>query len=222
MLTYNKSNAIVDLSINDKFNKCFKGDIKMKKLNKVVIILSKIAEVGYFVGAALSVVIACLAGTGLLDKIKYFTDADPNAAKEFKDLSSTGFSITAVNAAGDVIPGSYVIFFITTAICLAIMAMVFRNVYLIFKTSKGDTWFSKGETPFQPDNIRMVREIGIFFIAIPIIQLIMGIIARIVLSAEMVECSVEANTVMMGLVVLALSQFFAYGTELQKDVDGLV
>lgn len=194
----------------------------MKKLNKAVIILSKIAEVGYFIGAALSVVIAILAGTGMLDKIKYFTDADPNVAIEFKDLSSVGFSISAVDAAGNVVTGSYVIFFITVAICLVLMAMVFRNVYLIFKTAEGNTWFSKGQTPFQPDNIRMVREIGIFFISIPIIQLIMGIIARIVISAEMVECSVEANTIMIGLVVLALSQFFAYGTELQEDVDGLL
>ena len=44
----------------------------------------------------------------------------------------------------------------------ALMAMVFRNVYLIFKTAEGKTWFSKGATPFQPDIVRMVREIGIF------------------------------------------------------------
>ena len=100
--------------------------------------------------------------------------------------------------------------------------MIFRNVYLIFKTAEGETKFSQGKTPFQKDNIRMVREIGIFCIAIPVVELIVSVIARIVLPVGVVETSVEMTGVFMGLVVLCLSQFFAYGMELQEDVDGLV
>ena len=107
------------------------------------------------------------------------------------------------------------------ALCI-LMAMIFRNVYLIFKTAEGETKFSQGKTPFQKDNIRMVREIGIFCIAIPVVELIVSVIARIVLPVGVVETSVEMTGVFMGLVVLCLSQFFAYGMELQEDVDGLV
>ena len=93
---------------------------------------------------------------------------------------------------------------------------------LSFKTAEGKTRFSKGETPFQPDNVRMVREIGIFLIAIPAVQFIMSIVARIALGPDMVESSLGMSTVFMGLVVLALSQYFAYGMKLQNDVDGLL
>ena len=102
------------------------------------------------------------------------------------------------------------------------MAMCARNVHLIFKTSEGKTWFSKGETPFQPDNIRMVREIGIFLIAIPVVQLIMSIIARIALGPDMVESGLGMQSIFTGVVVLALSRYFAYGMQLQNDVDGLL
>lgn len=61
------------------------------------------------------------------------------------------------------------------------MAMVFRNVYLIFRTAKGKTWFAKGDTPFQKDIVRMVREIGIFYLAVPIVSLLMSVVAVLVL-----------------------------------------
>ena len=102
------------------------------------------------------------------------------------------------------------------------MGMCARNVHLIFKTSEGRTRFSKGATPFQPDNIRMVREIGIFMIAIPVVQFIMSIVARIALGPDMVESGIGMQKIFVGLVVLALSQYFAYGMQLQSDVDGLL
>ena len=69
---------------------------------------------------------------------------------------------------------------IGAVIILSLMAMVFRNLYLIIKRSETGT-------PFQPDNIRMLREIGIFAIAIPIVGLIMSIVCRLVLGVDAVE-----------------------------------
>ena len=138
-----------------------------------------------------------------------------------KDLVSFGFSIMTVDSAGNSIGGAYTIFFITILIMMAMMAMICRNIYLIFKTSEGKTSFSKGQTPFQPDNIRMVREIGIFLIAIPVVGLIMDIIAHIALGPE-IECSMDLHFIIVGLVAICLSRFFTYGMELQEDVDGLV
>ena len=71
-------------------------------------------------------------------------------------------------------------------------------------------------------NVRMVREIGIFLIAIPAVQLVMSIVARIALGPDTVESGLNMAGVFTGLVVLALSQYFAYGTQLQSDVDGLL
>ena len=190
----------------------------MKKLNRFIIIVAKIAEVFMWVGAAMSLIITVLSAIGKMDLIRFFTDSTPGTAL----LTNGSFTLHALDASGNVVNGAFLLFFLTLALVLALMAMCARNVHLIFKTSAGETAFSRGATPFQPDNIRMVREIGIFMIAIPVVQLVMSIIAQIALGADMVESSLNMFNVFIGLVVLALSQYFAYGMKLENDVDGLV
>ena len=68
----------------------------------------------------------------------------------------------------------------------------------------------------------MMREIGIFSIAVPVIGLIMSIIIRPVIGVETAEISVDMGGIFMGLIVLCLTQFFVHGVELEKDVDGLL
>ncbi|MBR1560409.1 MAG: hypothetical protein IJ646_09250 [Clostridia bacterium] len=190
----------------------------MKKLDRAVIIISRIVEVFMWVGTGMSVVIAVLAAVGKPELIRFFTDATSGT-----DLLISGdFALRALDAQGRPALSAFVIFFITLALTLGLMAMCARNVHLIFKTSEGKTWFSKGETPFQPDNIRMVREIGIFMIAIPAVRFVMSVVARIVLGPDMVESSLGMEKLFVGLVALALSRYFAYGMQLQNDVDGLL
>ena len=100
-------------------------------------------------------------------------------------------------------------------IILAVMAMVFRNLYLIFKKSENGT-------PFQKDNIRMMKEIGIFSIAVPVIGFIMSIIVRLVTGVETAEISIDMGGIFMGIIVLCLTQYFIHGANLEKDVDGLL
>ena len=190
----------------------------MKKLNRAIIIVSRIVEVFMWVGAGLSLIITVLAAIGKPGLIRFFTDATPGTELLFSD----NFALRALKADGTPSMAAFVLFFITMALTLGLMAMCARNVHLIFKTSEGETRFSKGETPFQPDNIRMIREIGIFMIAIPVVQFIMSIIARIALGPDMVESSLGMQKVFVGLVALALSQYFAYGMKLQNDVEGLL
>ena len=190
----------------------------MKKLNNAVIIIARIVEVFMWVGCGLSAIITGLCALGKFDLLKYFTDA----TLETPQLISGDFVLLTRDAAGQPVKGAFVLFFLTMVLTFALMAMCARNVHLIFKTSEGKTWFSKGETPFQPDNIRMVREIGIFLIAIPVVQLIMSIIARIALGPDMVESGLGMQSIFTGVVVLALSRYFAYGMQLQNDVDGLL
>ena len=188
------------------------------KLNRAIVIIAKIVEVFMWVGCAGSAILTGLTAAGRFDLMRFFTDARPDAAT----LSGSGFSLAVQNAQGEPSRAAFALFFLTLLFTFALMGMCARNVYLIFKTAEGRTRFSRGETPFQPDIVRMVREIGIFLIAIPAVHLIMSIVARIALGRGAVESSVNMVGVFMGLVVLALSRYFAYGMKLQNEVDGLV
>ena len=99
-------------------------------------------------------------------------------------------------------------------IIFVLMALVFRNVYLVFKKSEN-------ATPFQKENVCRLRKIGIFSIAVPIVGFIMSIIVRLV-AGDVVEVSVGQSGIFMGIVVLCLTQYFSYGAALEEDVDGLV
>ena len=110
---------------------------------------------------------------------------------------------------------TFLLFGIGAVIILILMAMVFRNVHLIFKKSENGT-------PFQKDNIRMLKEIGIFSITVPVIGLVMSVIIRLVIGVDAVEININQSGLFMGIIVLCLTQYFIYGAELEKDVDGLL
>ena len=98
---------------------------------------------------------------------------------------------------------------------MTVVAMIFRNLHLIFKKAESST-------PFTKDNVRMMREIGIFSIAIPFIGFIVSLITRLVCGIDFVEISLDMGGISMGCIVLCFSQFFAHGVELENDVNGLL
>ncbi len=191
----------------------------MKKFNTFALVISKVLEVIHWVGTAMMLFLFffSIAAKDLLCKIIV------QGVPEFgTGLTTYGFELIAVNTDGTINPMAITLFSIGAVVILSLMAMVFRNVYLIFKTAKGKTSFSKGDTPFQKDITRMIREIGIFYISVPVVGLIMSIISRIVLGIDVAEISVNFEGVITGILILCLSQVFAYGTQLQEDVDGLL
>ena len=103
---------------------------------------------------------------------------------------------------------------IVAAISCAAFAMIFRNIYLILKTANGKTPFSKGETPFQNDITRMVREIGIFLIGLFCVQLVGSFLTTFV--------STNLLYLMIGILMLCLSSIFGYGEKLENDSEGLI
>lgn len=139
-----------------------------------------------------------------------------------QDASLYGFEMHVLTADGTVNFTAFRFLCGAGLFLFSLMGMIFRNIRLIFKTSAGKTWFAKGETPFQKDIVRMVREIGIFSISIPVTGLILSVIARLAMGVDAVEISVDLSGVIMGIVVLCLSQIFDYGMRLQQDVDGLL
>lgn len=191
----------------------------MERLNKVALVVSKILEVFHWIGEAgmLAVLVCSLVAGDWLENI--LTDG---VSENGTMLSTYGFELMAVNADGTVNMKAVMLFSIGAIMILGLMAMVFRNIYLIIKTAKGGTWFANGSTPFQKDIVRMVREIGIFYIAVPVVGLAMSVISRLMLGAETAEISMSLEGFVTGLIILCLSQIFSYGMQLQRDVDGLL
>ena len=185
----------------------------MKGLNKLGKVITKILEVFHWVGAALMTA-ATVCSAVAPSWVKYFVGFD---AKDCcgAELEVYGFEVNAPVIDGNTDMLTFMLFGIGAVIILAVMAMVFRNLYLIFKKSENTT-------PFQKDNIRMMREIGIFSIAVPAIGFIMSVIIRLVTGVETAELSIDTAGIFMGIIVLCLTQFFVHGAELEKDVDGLL
>lgn len=181
-------------------------------LDKLTMVISKICEVGHWVAMALMALsgICAVAAPQHLNKLIGY-----DVMGGMVDLSVYGFEIIAPYSNGKIETRYFVIFSIAAVLIFTLIAMIFRNMYLILKKSQNTT-------PFQKDNIRMLREIGIFSIAIPLIGYTMAGIAKLVIGIDVVECSVDTFGTVIGLAVLCLTQFFAHGAELEKDVEGLV
>ena len=185
----------------------------MKGLNKLGKVITKILEVFHWVGTVLmtAATVCSMTAPGW---VKYFVGLD---AKDCcgADSEVYGFEVNAPVTEGNTDMLTFMLFGISAVIILAVMAMVFRNLNLIFKKSENTT-------PFQKDNIRLMREIGIFSIAVPVIGFIMSVIIRLVTGVETAELSIDTAGIFMGIIVLCLTQFFVHGVELEKDVDGLL
>ena len=186
--------------------------MKQKGIVRLAKVVMKILEIVHWVGAALMLA-ATVCSLAAPEWVKYFVGLD---AKEYgAELNVYGFEIIAPVENGSVDMKTLFLFGIGAVISLGLMAMVFRNLYLIFKKSEEST-------PVQMDHIRMLKEIGIFSISIPIIGYVMSIICRLVLGVDGVETSVNLYGFSMGIIVLCLTQVFIHGAELEKDVDGLL
>jgi len=189
----------------------------MKNFSKFIAnmakVVTKVVEIFHWVAVALMTV-ATVCSVAAPSWIKYFVSFD---AKECcgANLAIYGLEINAKVTDGNVDMTAFLMFGIGAILILALMAMIFRNLNLIIKNSEGTT-------PFQPDNVRMFHEVGIFSIAVPIVGLIMSIIVRLVLGAEAAEVSNNFSGLVIGIVVLCMTQFFAHGIELEKEVDGLL
>ena len=185
----------------------------MKVINKLGKIIAKILEIFHWVAVVLMIA-ATICSLAAPNWVNYFVGFD---AKECcgANLEVYGFEVNAPVINGNIDMTSFLIFGIGAVIILVVMAMVFRNLHLVFKKSEN-------ATPFQKDNIRMMREIGIFAIAVPVIGFIMSTIVRLVTGVETAEVSIDTTGIFMGIIVLCLTQFFIHGAELEKDVDGLL
>lgn len=187
--------------------------MKDERIVRIAKIITKIAEVFHWVGVIL-MAFATVFSLTAPGWVKYFVGID---AKECcgAELNVYGFEIIAPVKDGSFDMKILFLFGIGAVMILSLMAMIFRNLHLIIKKSAKST-------PFQTDNIRMLKEIGIFSISIPVVGLIMSILCKLIFGIDTVETSVNIYGISMGIIVLCLTQFFIYGAEIEKDIDGLL
>jgi len=182
--------------------------MKVSKLDKATRVLAKLVEVALWIGT-----VGMLVGLVLL--LVFGERAVVGAPQPGETAATWGFEIMVAGQTGELDLKALKVFMAGGAVLMGLMAMVFRNVYLILKGSEDST-------PFTRDNVRMVREIGYFLLAVPIVGLVLSIIARLLLGPETAEISVDMSELLVGLVVLCLSRIFARGVELEEDAEGLV
>ncbi|MDJ1121941.1 DUF2975 domain-containing protein [Olsenella sp. YH-ols2217] len=184
----------------------------MKNYSKPVSIIAMVVQILLWVGTAL---VACaLIWTFVVPEV---ADSLFVGGIEGGSIEMMGVSVEHVDrslAAFRTILGYGVV-------ALGLSAMVARNITLISRSLAAQPEFSETNTPFTPDNVRMVREIGLFCVSISL----WGLVATWVIfgvSGGAVETSWSQMGLLLGLVVLWLSTMFAYGHRLQDDVEGLV
>lgn len=172
--------------------------------------MSKFLEV-FLLGAAclclLGGIVSALAlSPSVIDKIKTLV--------ENGQLTVTVPEIVQLQDAGEIRTG--VILSCLSGMVVALLGgMIFRNISLIFKNTE------KTHTPFTKKNVKLIRNIGRFALATPFVSVICevltGIFCHISINAEL-----DVTTLVMGLVILCLSQFFEYGVSLEDEVEGMI
>lgn len=201
--------------------------MKNVNLSKATSVVAKIVEIVHWVGTMvlLAVLILTIVGPIKDDVDKFMIHGEYTGESESgieasvfveKVVNIYDFQLNVLEENGRFSINAMRIVFIAGIVELAIWAMVFRNAHLIAKNTMNPQL-----SYFCPDNIRMLREIGIFAIASPVVSLIISVIARIVLGGN-AEIAVSMSGLVIGLLVLFLTQFFIRGAELETEVEGLV
>lgn len=185
-------------------------------MKKFVTIMAKCLEV-FFLGFA-AVALGFAIASGIAPEKVYSL---LKCGLDSNIMTVLGFAVQIADEADMALKLPMILLFAFSVPATLNLVMIFRNVFLIYRTADGKTKFSKGKTPFQKDIVRMVREIGIFSIGIPVIHFI-GSTVIALCTRNTIEVSAPLTGIIFGIVVLSISEFFAYGMKLEEDVEGLV
>ena len=187
----------------------------MSKLNKFAKVGIKIVEIVHWamVVAGLILLTTCFVAPNtileLLSRVQNELRIYSYTVELLGHINESGLSLIKISC-------------VALILMCGLMAMISRNIYLIFMAMEGRNKNMQEAGPFQKDIARMVREIGIFFISMPVVGFLLSIAIRLVMGPEIAEISVDIGSVVIGIVVLCLSEVFTYGQELQEEVDGLL
>ena len=153
-------------------------------------------------------------------------------------LISFGYPIQDISTAVPI----FVVAMVKGMLVSGLMSLIFHNIRRIFDVSTGVDWDSIAPTPFQPANVKLLRQVGFYAIAIPLVKFFSHWLAQIIHASEQIPefniitfftttimfphklpiPSISLEEIFMGVAIFCLAQIFAYGVELQTDVDGLL
>lgn len=186
--------------------------MKDNRLLRAGKIVTKILEIFHWVGAAILCVaaVSALAAPQFVKNCVKITPIEGYGAP----VEVYGFKMVLPVENGDIHPTALFLFGIGGVVILALMALIFRNLHRMIRNAEISA-------PFHKDNIRMLKEVGIFSIAVPVVGLITSMVSRLILGNSM-EISVNLEGFCIGILVLSLTQFFIHGAELEEDVEGLL
>jgi hypothetical protein len=178
--------------------------MKSSKLRSFTAVLSKILEVFAFIGAGICAFITIMNFVFL--KSSYETIASGDASLNFQGVKPE--HITEANYLP--VSTTWLVFMVAS---LFLVGMLFRSVNIIFKKTNTDS-------PFNETNVSMVKRIGYLALAIPVVKTLAIIIIGIYTGDA--TLSLELSEYVFALIIICLSQYFAYGASLEKDVNGLL
>ncbi len=176
-------------------------------------VVTKIAEIFHWIAVALmggatlcSVVAPAYSGSFVALDAKECCGAH---------LELYGFAVNAPVTEGQVDLTAFLLFGIGATLILALMATIFRSLHLVIKKSENNT-------PFQQENVRLFKRVGLLSVAVPAVAWLMTLLMALIPATRTVEASVSWGGLVIGLVVLCFAEFIIHGIRLEADVDGLV
>lgn len=177
---------------------------KLLKLGKFA---TRIIEIVCWMGVAITLIcaIACLIDLGWADR---HLIAD-------NGIIFNGVTISTTDGAHQFALPALLTAMLGGGIICAMMAMMFRYLHQVLASSLT-------ASPFQPANVKRIERIGWLAIAVPVVSFLLTLLCKFMVGNEYVEVSFGLTDLVMGILVLCLSQFFAHGVKLENDVDGLV
>lgn len=176
--------------------------MKSSKLRNLTAILSKIIEIFAWLVAALCVIALILVLTGF----------SLNSLENSTSLSLSIIGVGADFVATDTMPIAVTLLIVSIITC-TLVAIMFRNINLIFKKRNTDS-------PFDESNINRIKLIGFIALATPVVRIFGNIILGFF--TDIYHVDIQLGEFIMGLIILCLAQYFAYGASLEKDIDGLL
>lgn len=179
------------------------NDTKLLKFGKTA---TRIIEVICWVGVALTLICAI---AGIID-----TAFLQNHLIADSGITFNGVQVATADGSHQFNMAAVLVALLGGCVALVLMALMFRNLYHVLASAETGS-------PFQQKNVERIERIGWLAIAMPVFGFVLATVFRL-LGLEDVDISFSLTDLIMGILVLILSRFFAYGVSLQSDVDGMV
>lgn len=180
------------------------NSVKSNHILKIGKTVSKIVEIICWVGAVL-LLFAAVAGIVNTEWMKLHI------------MPESGISMNGVDMeiGGNATLGSIIVALLGGIAGFVTQAILFCNLHKVLSSADDGVCF-RGE------NVARIELIGWLSIAMPAIGFVTSVLAKLFGGPDSLEISIDLTGVVMGILVLCLSQFFAHGVKLENDVDGLV